>query len=1098
MAEEHRLRPYSISGGTEIINPNNGNEINLFHSFEKFGLTDTETATFEHSPGVTNIIGRVTGGDPSNIDGQISVGLNSSANLYLLNPSGILFGNNASLNLGGSFSASTATGIAFGDALFDALADNVPNNTLIGNPTGYVFGSEQVSPIVNEGNLAVQPGQSLTLLGGQAINSGTLSAPTGETEEGQILEGQILVAAVPGENLVRVSQLGSLLSLEFETVPDTFAQSLAGFTPSTLPELLTGPASVATDLILNPDGSLSLSGSPFVAELGTAVLDGTLDSSNTTIFIERTIVLNPDLSAPDVTVEAIQALELADLLIPRNLTSILFNSSGPTNIGTILSSGNNVELRSQGAIDIGDITTSVGGDAGLVTLESQSSITTGDIDTSSGDGEPGSVVLDAGTSITTGDITAVGLFESGDVSLTAETASIITGDIDTSSGDGEPGSVVLDAGTSITTGDITAAAFMVSGDTGDVEPGNVDLIAGTSIVTGKIDTSSDIGDAGNVVLDPPGEVVFSSIDASSLTGTGGDVTVVSTASTVRGIDVIAGSNNTISTAGVTGNGRIRIIHGGGDTVPFDIGDASFNGTAGAITTGADTLADGDPNEPFFGSFTQGNIELIATDVLGGDGDPTICVQDCTTPDDLEVANAVNGVLAVKATENHESIFLQLEDRLTEEFVEYLRPGLLPSEAAMPDGDVADIGFIEQVELGQSPAVIDLPTAQKNLIEVQRATGKKPALIYAVFGANQATDTENNVINVATSSSDPLELMLITAEGEPVYVRLDVTREEAVSMAQRLRRQVSTPSRANLNQTYYLTAAQQLYQWLVAPLQAQLDAEGIDTISFILDAGLRSTPLAALHDGQDFIIQNYNVGLMPSLSLTDLTYQDISNVGILLAGTSTFADQAALPGVPVELDSIASQWPSTLLRGETFVLDTLKGERQNNPSGIIHLATHGEFNVGDLSKSYLYLHNQKLALTELRSLGLHQPSVELLTLSACQTALGNRSAELGFAGFAVLAGAKTSIASLWNVSDEASAGLMIEFYRQLQDSQPTIKAEALREAQLAMIRGDISVEGGWLKGPTASRQLPVELAIEGQRNFSHPYYWAAFSLVGSPW
>lgn len=295
-------------------------------------------------------------------------------------------------------------------------------------------------------------------------------------------------------------------------------------------------------------------------------------------------------------------------------------------------------------------------------------------------------------------------------------------------------------------------------------------------------------------------------------------------------------------------------------------------------------------------------------------------------------------------------------------------------------------------------------------------------------------------------------------------------------------------------------AQQLYQLLIAPLEAELTAQEIDTISFITDAGLRSLPIAALHDGENFLVENYNVGLMPSLSLTDLTYQDLTNVSALVAGTSVFADQSSLPSVPVELNAISSQWSSSLLQGNTFSLTKLQGERQQNSYGIIHLATHGEFKAGDLSQSYLHLHNEKLGLDQLRNIGLHKPAVELLTLSACQTALGSRSAELGFAGFAVLAGAKTAVASLWSVSDEASAGLMIEFYRQLQEGQPPIKAEALRRAQLAMIQGEITIEGDRLNLPADSRPLPAALALGEDRfqDFSHPYYWAAFSLIGSPW
>ena len=117
-------------------------------------------------------------------------------------------------------------------------------------------------------------------------------------------------------------------------------------------------------------------------------------------------------------------------------------------------------------------------------------------------------------------------------------------------------------------------------------------------------------------------------------------------------------------------------------------------------------------------------------------------------------------------------------------------------------------------------------------------------------------------------------------------------------------------------------------------------------------------------------------------------------------------------------------------------------------------------------------------------------------NSCQTALGNREAELGFAGFSVLAGAKSALASLWNVNDEATAGLMAEFYRQLQVTP--IKAEALRQAQLAMIHGQVSIDGSQLRWQSGQAQLPAILARQGSQELSHPFFWAAFTLVGSPW
>jgi CHAT domain-containing protein len=111
-------------------------------------------------------------------------------------------------------------------------------------------------------------------------------------------------------------------------------------------------------------------------------------------------------------------------------------------------------------------------------------------------------------------------------------------------------------------------------------------------------------------------------------------------------------------------------------------------------------------------------------------------------------------------------------------------------------------------------------------------------------------------------------------------------------------------------------------------------------------------------------------------------------------------------------------------------------------------------------------------------------------------LGDKEAELGFAGLAVQAGVKSAVGSLWYVSDEATLGLMAEFYRQLQKAP--IKSDALRLAQLAMIRGEVYLEGGKLHGTGENVTLPPELAQLGDKKLSHPYYWSAFTMIGSPW
>jgi CHAT domain-containing protein len=237
--------------------------------------------------------------------------------------------------------------------------------------------------------------------------------------------------------------------------------------------------------------------------------------------------------------------------------------------------------------------------------------------------------------------------------------------------------------------------------------------------------------------------------------------------------------------------------------------------------------------------------------------------------------------------------------------------------------------------------------------------------------------------------------------------------------------------------------------------------------------------------------------MPSISLTDTRYQDIKEMQVLAMGSAKFTELKPLPAVPVELSAITpTLWRGKSFLNDAFTLENLKAQRQQRPFGIIHLATHATFQPGEVSNSYIQLWNSKLRLNQLSQLGWNKPPVELLVLSACRTALGNEDAELGFAGLAVQAGVKSALGSLWFVSDEGTLGLMSEFYQQLKTAP--IKAEALRQAQLAMLKGRVHLEGGKLVTDKESVPLPPELAKLKDKNFEHPYFWAAFTMVGSPW
>lgn len=322
------------------------------------------------------------------------------------------------------------------------------------------------------------------------------------------------------------------------------------------------------------------------------------------------------------------------------------------------------------------------------------------------------------------------------------------------------------------------------------------------------------------------------------------------------------------------------------------------------------------------------------------------------------------------------------------------------------------------------------------------------------------------------------------------------------MTELFRQAVGTPE--GLRSDRYLVPAQRLYNWLIRTIEPELKQQNINNILFALPPGLRSLPLAALHSGTEFLIEKYSLGLTPSVSLTDLRYVPIQDVQLVALGSETFKDQAPLPTVGIELKTITEEiWPEGVaILNESFTLANLLKTRESGSYGIIHLATHADFEAGDLSKSYIQLWDSRLLFNQLRELQFQTGTpVELLVLSACRTALGNEEAELGFAGLAVKAGVKSSLASLWYVSDEGTLGLMTEFYRQLQDSNVHIKSEALRQAQLALLRGEIIVAAGeiresHLRGGALSQ--PAQIANRATPVLSHPYYWSAFTLVGNPW
>lgn len=368
--------------------------------------------------------------------------------------------------------------------------------------------------------------------------------------------------------------------------------------------------------------------------------------------------------------------------------------------------------------------------------------------------------------------------------------------------------------------------------------------------------------------------------------------------------------------------------------------------------------------------------------------------------------------------------------------------------------------------------------QNILNTIEEATGKRLGIIYAI------------------ARKDELELILVPAVGHPIRYRVpEAPKEKLLSVSKDFREQITNPRR--LYTTTYLPSAKQLYQWLIEPLRSDLERLEISTLMLSLDPGLRSLPIAAFHDGEKFLIEQYSFSLIPSFSLTTHSYESIQNARVLAMGASTFPDKNPLPAVPVELGAISKQLGvGKSFLNEDFTLNNLVQQRLAERFNIIHLATHAEFLPGLPSNSYIQLWDDQLQLSEMSSLDWNDPPVELLVLSACRTALGNQEAELGFGGLAVQSGVKTAVASLWYVNDKGTLGLMTNFYYHLRKS--SLKSEALRQAQIDMIRGNVRIENGTLISGQGAVALSLELAQTNNALFSHPYYWSAFTAIGSPW
>lgn len=324
----------------------------------------------------------------------------------------------------------------------------------------------------------------------------------------------------------------------------------------------------------------------------------------------------------------------------------------------------------------------------------------------------------------------------------------------------------------------------------------------------------------------------------------------------------------------------------------------------------------------------------------------------------------------------------------------------------------------------------------------------------------------------TSSLRHYATSLPQAEVEEVFTQLrntvapsSVNPNRGIKPEQRLGSNVPNPS--------YLTLSQKVYDWLIRPAEQDIAASQAKTLVFVLDGPLLNLPMAVLNDGQQFLVEKYAIAYTPGLQLLDPKPLVRGKISALKAGL-TEARQGfdPLPYVGQELEKIQLQVPGELLLNQEFTSTTIQKEIDSVPFPVVHLATHGQFSSNE-EDTFILTWDSRLNVNQLNNLlrtreESNRGAIELLVLSACQTAAGDKRAALGLAGVAVRAGARSTLATLWFVSDAATAELMTRFYRELADTTIT-KAEALRRAQVALLKDS---------------------------RYQNPLFWAPYVLVGN--
>lgn len=1059
-----------ISGDVNIQQQSNNTVIQQLSdqaiiNWQNFDIGAQELVTFLQPDANAIALNRITDGNPTEILGQLS----ANGRLFILNPNGIVFGSSAQLDI----SALLATTLQISD-------DDFLNQHFI-----FQNGNNPSASIINRGEIQISEGGFAFLVAPSVSNEGLIVARL----------GQISLAA------------GNQLSIDFRG-NDLISFAISGD--------ITAANGASLSALVHNSGTLQANGGQVLLQ-GSAIGDAFTSVVNNSGVIQAQSLQN----------------QQGKIILSGGINAGVVNNSGSLNASALESNSNAGEVLLSGYFTGNDGLISAQGsglgNGGVVQINStQQTLTTDNsqIEINGGNqGHAGQALLYSENHTQfSGVVNARGGSEQGDggfIEVSSPGQVTLSGQVNASAPQGTNGMLLIDPdnieinndGSNFIPAlgqfnDNPAGTSFISASSLNTLQANVLLQANNDIT---INNNINLGTANASLTLQAGHSLFINANISTNNGiinlTANDSTALApqTPSTDPAqiwmeFDTTLNAGSADINLNIDPNGRSSVGHilpeiltTTGQVNLTATGDIVSYGTTRITADTATLMAGGSigPIAPIL-NVSALNIDSEGTTVLPAGTpinnihtiNPTPSANSLATGDPIVEGNASSTVEDVAANATDESD----EGKEADDNKEDRDNETTKTDNAEPKYEIKAIPLNTRIRQSYLKNITHLLQAANNNTDISQQQGllqqarssieemKNLELqTYLNIDLDNAKTALWNIVDPHTAVLYPVILekelvLLLSIGGQMSQIAVPVSKTQLDKVVLQFRQHLQTRSN-NL----FLNEAQQLYAWLIAPLKQQLKHEGIRTLVFATDGSLRMIPIAALHDGKRFLIEQFALASTPGLSLTAPASEQRQLKALVMGLSEAVQGYSTLPNIINEVDAVqqllngSNQQAKQPLLNSTFNKQNIQQRLAEQPYNVLHFATHAQFG-GTLDDSYLLTHKEKINTHDLKGFinADSQQPLELLTLSACQTALGNEQAALGFAGLAIQTGARTVLASLWFVDDEATSKLMPIFYHQL--TNPNIsKAQALQTAQQKLIQKD---------------------------RFWHPAYWAAFTLIGN--